>query len=243
MLHCETANFWTHFIPALLAVLFILSNLLFYPLSFYTHQFDWSILQLQDRLVLSLAVFGISVCFGISAIFHLFSSHSEFGEVLNQFDLVGIMFMNTCLATSWSYFLFTNNTRYYVIIFDIIVGVFSMKKAFSLTDPAAKVYRVLIYIISILLLVAPCFISLYLDSHILVDNLTKCLLLHASVFNTLGGLLYASKIPEKFLPGYFDLFGSSHMCMHVCTALGVFFLYESILQTAISTYTAHLRIV
>ena len=240
ILHNETANFWTHFLPTLLAILFILSNFLFYPLSFYSHQFDWGILQLQDRLVLSLAVFGMVLCFGTSSFFHIFSSHSGWSKILNQFDLLAIMFMNTCLAISWSYFLFANNDRYYVIIFNTMVGVFSMKTVFSLTDPAAKVYRVLIYIIAIVLLAIPCLLSLYFDSHLLVDSHTKYLVLYSLVFNTLGGLFYASRIPERFLPGYFDLFGSSHMCMHVCTATGVFCLYESILQAAIKGYTTNL---
>lgn len=240
VIHCETANFWTHFLPVLLATSFILSNLLFYPLSFHSHEFNWSMFQLQDRLLLSLATFGIIVCFGTSSVFHVFSSHSKWSEVLNQFDLAGIMFMNMCLAISWSYFLLTDNDRYYVIIFNIVTGVFSIKTVFSLTDPKAKVYRVLIYIIAILLLAAPCLLSLYFDSHVLVDSHTKYLIVYASVFNTLGGLFYASKIPEIFLPGYFDLFGSSHMCMHVCTASGVFLLYEGILKTAIIRYATNL---
>jgi len=33
--------------------------------------------------------------------------------------------------------------------------------------------------------------------------------------NTLGGILYALRVPERWSPGRFDLVGHSHNCMHI----------------------------
>ncbi|KAI6661771.1 Adiponectin receptor protein 1-like isoform X2 [Oopsacas minuta] len=236
LLHCETANFWTHFLPAVLAVLCIISNFLSYPLSFIKHDFDWDVLTTQDRILLSLGVFGITVCFGTSSMFHVFCTHSRWSKLFNQFDLMAVMFMLTCLAISISYFKFANTDTYLVIAFELVVGTISIKTVASLTDANAKGFRVIVYSFSIFLLWLPCLFSIYLNTHVQVDYNTKNLVLQSISCAILGGIFYASKIPEKILPGYFDLIGSSHMWMHVFTSFAAFYMYEAILMTATFRY-------
>ena len=240
MLHCETANFWTHFIPALLAVLLILSNLLFYPLSFYTHQFDWSILQLQDRLVLSVGLVGVCVCFSISSIFHILSCHAELAAVWNQLDLMGIIFMNTLLSVSLSYYKFYGSITgsSISISFVVITGTVSILIVRAMRDPRDKPRRVLVYAIATLLLSLPPCISIYWKTHTHTDVQAAYLVGSGLICGGVGGIFYATRLPERLFPGYFDLLCSSHMCMHVFTAVAVFLIYESIIKTAISTLTS-----
>jgi adiponectin receptor len=38
-------------------------------------------------------------------------------------------------------------------------------------------------------------------------------------FNVLGGVVYAAKVPERWWPGRFDMWGSSHQLMHIAILL------------------------
>jgi adiponectin receptor len=40
-------------------------------------------------------------------------------------------------------------------------------------------------------------------------------------FYVFGAVLYGTRTPERFFPGKFDHFGSSHQIFHVCVLLGV----------------------
>ena len=42
-----------------------------------------------------------------------------------------------------------------------------------------------------------------------------------------GALMYAGKIPERFLPGWFDYAGGSHNIWHVCVLGGILFHYHA----------------
>ncbi|KAF9018815.1 HlyIII-domain-containing protein [Rhodocollybia butyracea] len=44
-------------------------------------------------------------------------------------------------------------------------------------------------------------------------------------FYTFGALLYANRIPERFSPGSFDYFFSSHQILHGCVVLGAYLHY------------------
>ncbi len=48
-----------------------------------------------------------------------------------------------------------------------------------------------------------------------------------------GAIIYAMRIPERFWPGRFDIFGASHQIWHVFVFTATFTLYFSIraLQT------------
>ena len=237
-LHCETANFWTHFVPTIFALLLILSNLLFCPLSFFKHDFDFDLLKYQDKLFLSIGLQGVCVCFGTSSIFHVFSSHINWNTKLNQFDLMGIVYMNTSLSISFCYFKLYNNNL--VLSFSItslvVIGTVSILIVRALNDPRAKGLRVLILVAATFFLSLPSLLSLCLNTHIQVDMLTKYMFASCIIICAMGGIFYATKIPEILFPGYFDLIFSSHMLMHVCTAVGVFVFYEAVLKTAISAH-------
>ncbi|TVY78554.1 ADIPOR-like receptor SPBC12C2.09c [Lachnellula suecica] len=42
-----------------------------------------------------------------------------------------------------------------------------------------------------------------------------------AIFYLLGALIYSIKIPERWNPGLFDIWGSSHQIFHVCVVLGI----------------------
>jgi len=47
----------------------------------------------------------------------------------------------------------------------------------------------------------------------------------------IGALLYASQVPESFLPGKFDLFFNSHQIFHFCVLLSAILHYIGLVQS------------
>ncbi len=45
----------------------------------------------------------------------------------------------------------------------------------------------------------------------------------------LGALTYASRIPERFLPGKFDFWGQSHQLFHLCVVVAAVLHYKSVI--------------
>lgn len=55
------------------------------------------------------------------------------------------------------------------------------------------------------------------------DALFYCILMDCCAFT--GGVINILRVPEKWFPGHFDIFGNSHQIMHVLTALSLVFLH------------------
>ena len=45
-----------------------------------------------------------------------------------------------------------------------------------------------------------------------------------------GGILYAFRIPERFYPGMFDVWASSHQLFHVCVITAALVHYDALLS-------------
>lgn len=58
------------------------------------------------------------------------------------------------------------------------------------------------------------------------QNVGSGLILMGS-FYLIGALMYATRIPERFLPGFFDYVGSSHQWFHVLVVLAVLIHYKT----------------
>ncbi|CAE6432482.1 unnamed protein product [Rhizoctonia solani] len=50
-----------------------------------------------------------------------------------------------------------------------------------------------------------------------------------SVFYVGGALIYVCRVPERWFPGTFDFFGSSHQIFHVCVVLAALSHYQAVL--------------
>jgi adiponectin receptor len=52
-----------------------------------------------------------------------------------------------------------------------------------------------------------------------------------AALNSLGGLFYATRIPERFYRKIFDIYGSSHQIMHVMVICGALLYRTGLLTT------------
>jgi len=48
------------------------------------------------------------------------------------------------------------------------------------------------------------------------------------IYFFIGFIIYATKIPERVLPKYFDIIGNSHQLWHIFSSLGVYYFHEEI---------------
>ncbi|OAQ59061.2 adiponectin receptor protein 1 [Pochonia chlamydosporia 170] len=51
-----------------------------------------------------------------------------------------------------------------------------------------------------------------------------------AAINLLGGLLYTTRVPERWFPGKFDLFGQSHNLMHALVMAGAFIRLQGLMD-------------
>ncbi|KAK1833475.1 adiponectin receptor protein 1 [Podospora conica] len=217
-IHNETANIWSH----------LLGALLFIALS--AHFFVWSRLPhgllFADGLAVGVYLLGVIVCFLLSTVYHTFSDHSphmhKFG---NELDHLGIVLVIWGTGVSGAHFGFyhehATRNAYFALLTAVAIGcgVFTLRPKFR--RPSYRFIRSLMYAF----LGASLFIPIghglsewgwdELDSRMGLGSFFGL-----AVINFSGSALYASRIPERWFPGQFDILGQSHNWMHVLVLTG-----------------------
>ena len=237
-LHNETANIWTHLFPSLIALVFMYCNLFSDPVSFQQHPPLKVDLSLIDRLFLNLPLLGNFLCFGISTVYHCFTNHVHWACCLREIDFLGIAVLNCLHSISLNHFKFYHHSHLSIISSIVailtLIGFLSILK--KLRSSKNNSYQVRAFALVVILVYTPSYLSYNLDFHVHCDITTRWMISVALAFCTLGGVVYATKFPEVFLPGRFDLIGNSHNLLHVLCAIGMFLLYQVAFNTSISVY-------
>jgi adiponectin receptor len=218
-IHNETVNIWTHILAALGYLSFLI----------------WSIIEyhnvIQTYIIQAIVFYGYIIvsfiCFSFSTIMHTFYPISERTcNRLMSLDYSGIFMNMTSSISAFIYFSFYCDVLYqklYFILLStvtlIIMSIFI--KYNCLTAPNLKTFRIFLFIIYGLSLLAPIIhrltVSLQNDSYFL-DELRLCLL--SILFYVSGIVFYITLIPEKIKPGKFDLIGNSHNIFHILVLCG-----------------------
>ena len=168
------------------------------------------------------------ICLSFSAIYHMLSPISkQFCTTLSRLDYAGISLLiaGSCFPP---YFYFFNCEPFlcyayltFISVFAISVFLFSLTPGFH--TPQRRTLR------------GSLFLSLGISAGIPIMHL---MLFRSSIkgfessprlmFWVIGGaayiigaLIYIKRIPEKFYPGKFDIFGSSHQFFHLFVVVGV----------------------
>jgi adiponectin receptor len=155
-----------------------------------------------------------------SAIYHLFSCHSErVHDVVVRLDFVGIVFV---IASSFAMSLFygfhchTHYRNFYLAV-TLLLDFSLLGLSFFRIE---QYKRRLIFVAAVVFAVVPLghLVLLFGFSHIVFRHVMVVLLLYAAAF-----AFYVLRFPEKYFPKRFDLFGASHQIWHLL--LNVAFLY------------------
>lgn len=218
-IHNETGNIYSHMIPSvliLLSGLFLVEYILpKYPTTgFYDLVAVWTF------------NLGAISCLGMSGIYHLLKSHSRsvsrFG---NKLDYMGIVLLIQSSMTSIIYYSMIDQPMLRLFSWTLtgLVGavclVVSLKDTFA--SPDWRPFRAKMFVLYGLTGIIPFVAEIYaygLDQSFARLQL-KWVLLEA-LFYISGAALYAMRIPEKFWPGIFDIWGHSHQIFHILVVLG-----------------------
>ena len=172
------------------------------------------------------------LCLLFSTLFHLLGTMNKTTfKILSRFDYGGISLLIAGSCYPPYYYFFNCDTflrNFYLIFistFALIVFFFSLTSSFHL--PEKRTLRGIL------------FLSLGLSAGIPIIHLSlmrnsikgfygnpRLLFWYfGGISYVIGALMYINRIPEKFKPGKFDFFGSSHQIFHVFVVFGVVFHY------------------
>ncbi|PWI64322.1 hypothetical protein PCL_11265 [Purpureocillium lilacinum] len=179
--------------------------------------------RVPDVVAISLYYLSVIACFGLSTTFHVFSDHSPRLHLLtNQLDHLGIVLVMWSTGVSGGHFALqctstTIRTLYLSMLTFVAAccGLLTLRSRFR--QPEFRRERFSVYILLGISLFGP-FLHGW-SSFGSLERLNEVAglrsFLQLTMINTLGGVLYATRIPERWFSGTFDLIGNSHNCMHI----------------------------
>ncbi|ORC90329.1 adiponectin receptor protein 1 [Trypanosoma theileri] len=211
-LHNETFNIWTHAIGFI--VFLVLSFILFITALLFTGYFI-------HYIVYGVFSFGCLMCMACSTIYHLFSSHENptFTFITQQMDYYGISILIVASFIPPLYMGFYCDPFFQILYITAICicGSVSLTvlswPSFSKKDD--RCLRTCIYLAMAVTGVVPLVhIFLFYPHNGETLQLLGGIILMFILYSV-GVLFYALQIPERWYPGAFDIFLSSHQIWHV----------------------------
>ncbi|MCJ1350544.1 MAG: hypothetical protein MMC33_000525 [Icmadophila ericetorum] len=231
-LHNESVNIHTHLSAALL---FLVISVYFHStistyLSLPASASSPSLLLAQrlrpaDVTAFSFFFAGAIACLGISATYHMISNHSPVVNQLgNQLDYVGIVALITGSFIPSIYYGFCGERGLQVIYWGMIstlgIACTTVSLAPKFRTPVWRPFRASMFVAMGLSAVVPVLHGLKIYGVAQMNQQIGLLwLVGQGVLYILGAGIYAARIPEKWRPGKFDVWGSSHQIFHVLVVL------------------------
>ncbi|KAH9941612.1 HlyIII-domain-containing protein [Epithele typhae] len=212
-LHNETVNIHTHLGGAVLFVTFLFT----FQQVYFVHY--------ESTTWADITVFTIFLCSAIfcltgSAFFHTFSAHSHpVASRCNALDYAGIVVLTVGSFFPSIYYAFFCEPRAAYIVLNP-----------EYRKPTRRGARTRVFILLGLCGVIPTLHGLLVHGYhtLCVEMGFNYLLLSGGCY-IFGALLYANRIPERFSPGTFDFFFSSHQIFHCFVVAAALAHYASIL--------------
>ncbi|KAH9877118.1 hypothetical protein IAQ61_002481 [Plenodomus lingam] len=217
-LHNETVNIYTHLIGALLAL--FASGILY---SVLAPRYESA--TREDVYVFACYFAGAVVCLGMSATYHTIQNHSHEVAVWgNKLDYLGIVALIWGSFIPVLYYGFIEEPElqrtYWTMITTLAAATSIACTHHKLRTPALRPFRALMFALMGLSAIFPVIHSIRLYG---IEHMRKSIGLDwvvlQGVLYLLGASIYAARVPEKWSPGKFDIWGSSHQIFHVLVVL------------------------
>ncbi|KAL2013284.1 hypothetical protein VTN00DRAFT_809 [Thermoascus crustaceus] len=218
----ELVNIWSHLIG-----FFIVLSVAFY---FYPLNPNFSLSTKADVMIAALFFFAACKCLVCSTLWHTMNSIAD-QPLMERFacvDYTGISLLVAASIVTTEYTAFycepTSRWIYILLTFSLGIGgvILPWNPTFNRPDMAWA--RVAFYVT----LACTGFAPLAQLSY--TRGLSWCLYFYAPVMKSLlvyflGACIYASQVPERWRPGWFDYFGGSHNIWHIAVLGGILFHY------------------
>lgn len=234
-IHTETGNIWTHMLGFLA---FLVVTVVFYLKPLCEGCRSDNVL-LSDKLIFLCFFGGAMLCLLMSTIFHTVCCHSEsVSNLFSRLDYAGIAVLIVGSSITWLYYGFYCDF-YHKLIYTLVVAtlglitvIVTLTEQFNL--PQYRPLRASVFVLLGLLSATPTVHYLIINgfSHAVV---AKGGLMHGVIMGLLyllGALLYALRVPERFLPGKCDIWFQSHQIFHLLVVAAAFIFYKGVLDMA-----------
>ncbi|KXL50576.1 hypothetical protein M433DRAFT_158083 [Acidomyces richmondensis BFW] len=223
-MHNEAFNIWSHFLG-----LIIVLSIAFY---FYPATPAYSSASYSDIFIAGCFFFAACKCLVCSTIWHAMSSISN-QTLMERFacvDYTGISLLvaASIMTTEYTAFYCEPWSRWTYLLTTLLLGAAGTVLPWHPTFNRADMNwaRVGFYVSLATTGFLPIFQLTYergwAETAYFYAPITKSILVYLG-----GALLYAGKIPERFLPGWFDYLGASHNLWHVAVLGGILFHYSA----------------
>ncbi|EMD89343.1 hypothetical protein COCC4DRAFT_32116 [Bipolaris maydis ATCC 48331] len=217
-LHNETVNIYTHLIGALLAAV---AGIALY----FTLGPRYATATTEDVWAFGCFFAGAVACLGMSGTYHTIQNHSHEVAVWgNKLDYLGIVFLIWGSFVPVLYYAFRDEPElrktYWAMITTLAAGTSIVSTHPKFRTPALRPFRALMFVLMGLSAVFPVLhgIQLYGIEHLRRSIGLDWILLQGTLYIS-GAAIYAARVPEKWSPGKYDIWGSSHQIFHVLVVL------------------------
>ncbi|EMD61110.1 hypothetical protein COCSADRAFT_39811 [Bipolaris sorokiniana ND90Pr] len=217
-LHNETVNIYTHLIGALLAAV---TGIALY----FTLGPRYATATTEDMWAFGCFFVGAVACLGMSGTYHTIQNHSHEVAVWgNKLDYLGIVFLIWGSFVPVLYYAFQDEPElrktYWAMITTLAAGTSIVSTHPKFRTPALRPFRALMFVLMGLSAVFPVLhgIQLYGIEHLRRSIGLDWILLQGVLYIS-GAAIYAARVPEKWSPGKYDIWGSSHQIFHVLVVL------------------------
>ncbi|CAE6427761.1 unnamed protein product [Rhizoctonia solani] len=226
-LHNESVNIHTHLFGALV--------LLYLLLSVGKTQANYTNLTWHDPAGFILSLMAGVFCLGASALYHTATCHSpSVSKRCHALDYSGIIVLTVGSFYPCLRYGFFCDPQYQVI-YSIGITVAGLVAAYVVLNPhySTPAYRVART--SVFFLLGACaFVPIATAYHLyglkrMKNEMGIQWIALTAVFYMSGAFIYACRVPERWFPGIFDFFGSSHQIFHVCVVFAALSHYQAVL--------------
>ena len=226
--HNESLNIWSHSLALLLAVTGLIATL-------FSFHHDDSHLKVEDVLLLSLFFLMSAYTFLASTLFHTLLCVSK--QAHDRFiclDFSGVSAILACCSISYTYPLYACHPTARIVW---ILALLLVNTA-GIIGPSHKIWmtvqfkngRVAVYTCSALLSLLPfiCYFIFFSTRAAVPQDILQrfgMTLLQLGF----GALLFALKMPERFMPGFFDIWANSHSIFHFLAMGAMITMWQTVL--------------
>ncbi|EEY14726.1 adiponectin receptor protein [Verticillium alfalfae VaMs.102] len=217
-LHNETANIWSHLVPALVA---LAGNYLVW--AYFDTRFPGA--SWPDRAIFHVFLTGSVLCFGVSAAYHAMLCHSQaMHDLWLRMDYLAIVVQILGSFLSGIYMGFYCETRLRGVYWTMI-GILSLLTCIVVLHPRlqSKEHRILrlgTFVATGLSGFAPIIHAATMFPYAQLDKQAGIRYYYLEgVFLLIGAYAYAIHYPEKWHPVKFDIWGASHQIFHCSVVL------------------------
>lgn len=198
----------------------------------------------MDTLMFGLFFLGFITCLSCSAFFHTIKVHSYKVSVIgSSFDYAGIVVLITTSMIGIIYYSLSDQieARNFFLVLTLTFGTISMITTWipQFKTSEWRPYRTAVFISFGLSALFPICFGLYkFGFKETVRRSGFWYVLAEGIGYISGALLYAMRVPERFSPGTFDIFGQSHNIFHVLVVISAFSHFRALVLCYIN---AHFR--